>query len=92
MIKVNTYFEGNVKSLGFEREAAAFTAGVVLPGAYTFDTESEEHLTITVGEIEVQPPGSEWRIVKAGEAITIPAKSNFDLKVKQPASYICMYT
>ena len=59
MIKVNNYFEGNVKSLGFEREEAAFTAGVVLPGAYTFDTEKEEHLTITVGEIEIQPPGSE---------------------------------
>ena len=51
MIKVNTYFDGNVKSLGFEREKVAFTAGVVLPGAYTFDTQSQEHLTITVGEI-----------------------------------------
>jgi uncharacterized protein YaiE (UPF0345 family) len=92
MIKVNNYFDGNVKSLGFERKNVAFTAGVVLPGAYTFDTQSEEHLTITVGEIEVQPPGSDWRIVKAGETVTIPANSNFDLKVKQPASYICKYT
>jgi uncharacterized protein YaiE (UPF0345 family) len=92
MIKVNTYFDGNVKSLGFERENEAFTAGVVLPGAYTFDTQSQEHLTITVGEIEVQPPGSDWRIVKAGETVTIPENSNFDLKVKQPASYICKYT
>ena len=91
MIKVNNYFDGNVKSLGFEREEAAFTAGVVLPGAYTFDTESEEHLTITVGEIEVQPPGSEWRIVKTGETVTIPANSSFDLKVKEPASYICKF-
>ena len=91
MIKVNNYFDGNVKSLGFERPDAAFTAGVVLPGAYTFDTESEEHLTITVGEIEIQPPGAEWRIVKTGETITIPAKSSFDLKVEHPASYICKF-
>ncbi len=91
MIKVNAYFEGNVKSLGFEREKVAFTAGVVLPGTYTFDTQSEEHLTITVGEIEVLPPGSEWRIVNTGETVTIPANSNFDLKVKQTASYICKY-
>ena len=89
MIKVNNYFDGNVKSLGFEREDAAFTAGVVLPGAYTFETESEEHITITVGEIEVQPPGSDWRVMKAGETVTIPANSSFDLKVQQPASYIC---
>lgn len=91
MIKVNTYFDGNVKSLGFERKEAVFTAGVVLPGAYTFETQSEEHLTITVGEIEVLPPGSEWRIVKSGETVIIPANSNFDLKVKQPTSYICKY-
>ncbi len=92
MIKVNTYFEGNVKSLGFEREKVAYTAGVVLPGAYTFETQRNEQLTITVGEIEVNPPGSEWRTVKAGETITIPANSSFDLKVKQPAAYICKYT
>ena len=91
MIKVNEYFEGNVKSLGFERGEAAYTAGVVLPGAYTFDTQSEELLTITVGEIEVNPPGAEWRTVAAGETVTIPANSSFDLKVKQPAAYICKF-
>jgi uncharacterized protein YaiE (UPF0345 family) len=91
MIKVNNYFDGNVKSLGFEREEAAFTAGVVLPGAYTFDTESEEHLTITVGEIDVQPPGSDWQTVRTGETVTIPANSSFDLKVKETASYICKF-
>ena len=92
MIKVNTYFDGNVQSLGFERETVAYTAGVVLPGAYTFDTQNEEHLTITVGEIDIQPPGSEWQRLRTGESIIIPANSNFDLKVEQPASYICMYT
>ena len=91
MIKVNTYFDGNVKSLGFEREDAAYTAGVFMPGAYTFDTQKEEHLTITVGEIDIQPPGSEWRRLKTGETIIIPANANVDLKVEQPASYICMY-
>ena len=92
MISVNNYFDGNVKSLGFEREGAAFTAGVVLPGAYTFDTEKEEHLTITVGEIEIQPPGFEWRILKTGDTVTIPANTSFDLKVKEPASYICKFS
>ena len=42
MIKVNTYFDGNVKSLGFERKEAAFTAGVVLPGSYTFSCSRAE--------------------------------------------------
>ncbi len=91
MIKVNTYFDGNVKSLGFERETVGYTAGVLMPGTYTFDTQKEEHLTITVGEIEVQPPESEWRHLKTGETIIIPANANVNLKVEQPASYICMY-
>jgi uncharacterized protein YaiE (UPF0345 family) len=91
MIKVNEYFEGKVKSLAFQRQGVPFTAGVVLQGEYTFDTQKEEHITVTVGEFEVHSPGSEWRIVKAGETVVIPAKSNFDLKVKSPISYICMY-
>jgi uncharacterized protein YaiE (UPF0345 family) len=91
MIKVNEYFDGKVKSLGFQRESVAFTAGVVLPGEYTFDTESEEHITVTVGELEVRPPGAGWKIVKVGERVVIPPKSNFDLKVKTPISYVCMY-
>ena len=91
MINVNNYFDGNVKSLGFELENVGYTAGVVLPGAYTFGTEKEEHLTITVGVIEIQPPGSEWRVVKTGDTVTIPANSSFDLKVEHPASYICKF-
>jgi uncharacterized protein YaiE (UPF0345 family) len=50
MIKVNEYFEGKVKSLGFESEGSRFTAGVILAGEYTFDTGQEEHFTITVGD------------------------------------------
>jgi uncharacterized protein YaiE (UPF0345 family) len=91
MIEVNAYFDGKVKSLGFQRENVPFTAGVVLPGEYTFDTEREEHITVTVGEFEVRPPGGGWKIVKLGETVVIPAKSNFDLKVKRSASYVCMY-
>jgi len=91
VIKVNEYFEGRVKSLGFQSEGVPFTVGVVLPGEYTFDTQSEEYITVTVGELEVHPPGSEWKIVKVGETVVIPAKSNFDLQVKIPVSYICRY-
>lgn len=92
MIKVNEYFEGSVKSLGFEREGVSYTAGVLLPGEYTFDTEREEHLTVTVGEFEVCPPGEGRRLVKVGDKLVIPPNSSFDLKVQKPASYICVYT
>lgn len=91
MITVNEYLEGKVKSLGFELEGTRYTAGVLLPGEYSFDTEEEEHITVTVGEFEICPPGANWKTVKIGDTIVIPANSKFDLKVIKPASYICVY-
>jgi uncharacterized protein YaiE (UPF0345 family) len=91
MIKVNEYLDGNVKSLGFVREDVPYTAGVLLPGEYSFDTEKEEHITVAVGEFEVRPPKSGWKMLKVGDTVVIPPKSKFDLRVEKPASYICMY-
>ena len=91
MIKVNEYLDGKVKSLGFELNSIPYTAGVLLPGEYSFDTEKEEHLTVTVGEFEIRPPASDWKTAKAGDTMVIPAKSKFDLKVAKPASYVCVY-
>ena len=91
MITVNEYLEGKVKSLGFELEGTRYTAGVLMPGEYSFDTEEQEHITVTVGEFEIRPPGANWKTVTTGDAIVIQANSAFDLRVKKPASYICVY-
>jgi purine/pyrimidine-nucleoside phosphorylase len=91
MIKTNEYFGGKVKSLGFERDGVPFTVGVVLPGAYTFDTQKEEHLTITVGTLDIQPPGKDWQTAPAGTTIVIAAGSKFQLKAEKPVSYVCQY-
>jgi uncharacterized protein YaiE (UPF0345 family) len=91
MIIVNEYFEGNVKSLGFEFDNNPCTAGVILPGDYAFDTEKEEHITITVGAFKICPPGADWKTVRMGDTIVIPPNSSFDVKVDQPASYVCLY-
>jgi uncharacterized protein YaiE (UPF0345 family) len=91
MIKVNEYLEGKVKSLGFESEGARFTAGVFMPGEYTFDTEQEEHVTVTVGRLEIRLLGKNWKTVKAGETVVIPPKSKFNLKVAHTGSYVCKY-
>jgi uncharacterized protein YaiE (UPF0345 family) len=92
VITVNEYLEGKVKSLGFERDGVRFTAGVLSAGEYAFDTEKEEHITVTVGGFQIRPPGSDWRGVKTGDTVVIPANSTFDLKVGKPAAYVCMYT
>ncbi len=91
MIKVNEYLEGKVKSLGFELDGSPYTSGVLAPGQYSFNTEKEEHITVTVGEFEIRSAGGDWQLVKVGDTIVIPSSSSFDLKVKKPASYVCMY-
>jgi hypothetical protein len=91
MIKVNEYLEGKVKSLGFDRDGVSYTSGVMMPGEYSFNTEKEEHITVTLGELDVRPPGAGWRTVRAGETVVIPAGVSFDLKVKKAATYLCMF-
>ena len=91
MITVNEYLEGKVKSLGFERDGTLFTVGVLSAGEYSFDTEKEEHITVTVGDFEIRPPGADWRPVKTWDTVIIPPNSTFDLRVGKPAAYVCMY-
>ena len=91
MIKVNEYFEGKIKSLGFEFEGIQYTTGVMLPGEYSIDTEKEEHITGSLGAIEIRPPGSDWKTVECGDTIVIQANATFDVRIRDTASYICMY-
>jgi len=37
-LTVNTYFDGSVKSIGFQTADLPATVGVMVPGEYTFDT------------------------------------------------------
>jgi hypothetical protein len=83
--------DGKVKSLGFKKDDAVFTAGVLMPGQYTFSTEKEEHITVTLGPIHFFMPDGDWKTYTAGETIIIPANVKFDLKADSAASYICAY-
>ena len=91
MINVNEYFEGKIKSLGFELHGTPYTAGVILPGEYAIDTQKEEHITVTVGEFEIRPPNSDWKTAQIGDTTVIPANATFDVRVIEPVSYICVY-
>lgn len=91
MIKVNEYFDGNVKSLGFEVSGTPYTVGVIMAGAYTFNTEKTEHLQIVAGELDIKPAEGAWQTLKKGDVTVIPAGISFDLKLRNPATYICAY-
>ena len=94
MLKHNSYFEGNVQSIGFERNGRRMTAGVIAPGEYHFGTDAPERMTVVSGELFARLPGSgasDWRAFPAGTAFEIPGKSGFDVRVAAPSAYLCEF-
>jgi purine/pyrimidine-nucleoside phosphorylase len=92
MIKHNSYFEGGVQSLGFERHGRRATVGVIASGEYHFNTDGPERMTVTSGELEVKLSGqSVYRSYAAGTYFEVAAKSGFDVKAAQPSAYLCEF-
>ncbi len=92
MFPVNEYFEGKVKSIGFQTSAGRATVGVMAPGQYEFGTASLEIMTVTSGILMVRLPGcADWRSFGAGESFEVGRGETFQLKVEADASYLCLY-
>lgn len=90
MLKHNTYFDGAVQSVGFERLGRRMSVGVIAAGEFHFGTDAAERMTVVSGELEVKV-GAEWRVYPAGTAFEVPAKSGFDVRARTPAAYLCEY-
>jgi uncharacterized protein YaiE (UPF0345 family) len=92
MLKHNSYFDGNVQSIGFERHGRRMTAGVIAPGEYHFGTDAPERMNVISGELLARlAPDSEWRVYPAGTAFEIPGKSGFDVRATAPSAYLCEF-
>ncbi len=92
MIKENSYFEGGVKSLGFEQQGDNSSVGVMLPGEYTFGTAAPERMTVVKGELVIKREGeTEWTSFKSAEAFDVAGDSSFDLQVGVATAYLCEY-
>lgn len=93
MLKHNTYFNGNVQSVGFERNGRKASVGVILQGDFHFGTDAAERMTVTSGELHAKMDGSStWVVYPAGTSFEIPTKSGFDVKaVGGPVAYLCEY-
>jgi uncharacterized protein YaiE (UPF0345 family) len=91
-LKHNTYFDGQVQSVGFERNGRRATVGVIAPGEFHFGTESPERMTVISGELAVRrAAGDGWVAYPAGTAFEIPGKSGFDVRAIDPAAYLCEF-
>jgi purine/pyrimidine-nucleoside phosphorylase len=92
MLKHNTYFEGLVQSVGFERHGRRQSAGVIDTGEFHFGTDAPERMTVVSGELEAKLPGrSDWQRFPAGTAFEIPGKSGFDVRAAAPSAYLCEF-
>jgi len=62
VFNTNEYFDGKVKSIGFETPEGKATIGVMAVGEYEFVTSTVEYMTVTSGKLTVLLPGSdEWK-------------------------------
>ena len=92
MLKHNTYFDGKVQSLGFERNGRRATAGVIDAGEFHFGTDAAERMTVVSGELLVKRAGeTAWTPYPAGTVFEVAAKSGFDVKATAPAAYLCEF-
>jgi purine/pyrimidine-nucleoside phosphorylase len=92
MLKVNEYFGGKVRSIGFETAEGPATVGVMEAGDYEFGTSSIELMTVVSGTLTVKLPGdAEWQTFAAGESFTVPKDVKFAVRAAGATSYLCLY-
>lgn len=92
MLAHNTYFDGNVHSIGFARHGMKATVGVIAVGEYHFNTAAAERMSVISGELRVRIGAAEWQTYPAGTYFEIAANSGFDVQaVGGPAAYLCEF-
>jgi len=93
MFNVNEYFDGKVKSLGFENSDGPVTIGVMAKGEYEFGTTMVEHMTVTSGAMKVLIEGeTEWKTYHQFETFRVEKNSKFKVIMEDQTSYKCVYS
>lgn len=91
-MNVNEYFNGNVKSIGFENSEGRITSGVMAAGEYEFATSEHELMRIVSGTMSAKLPGQDaFQKYSAGEEFEIAANMKFKVSVSEPTAYLCFY-
>ena len=92
MLKVNEYFDGNVKSIGVNGAEGNATVGVIAAGEYEFGTSTVEIMTVVSGKLLVKQQGdNEWKTYKKFESFVVPKDSKFKVKADEETPYLCLY-
>jgi hypothetical protein len=92
MLETNEYFDGKVKSIGFQTTSLPATVGVMEIGEYEFGTSQKETMTVISGSLTVMLPGAdEWQTFNQGDSFVVAANEKFQLKVEVATAYLCTY-
>lgn len=92
MLTTNEYFDGKVKSIGFQTETRPATVGVMAPGEYEFGTSQLETIVVVSGALTVKLPNADdWQTFNAGEQFIVEANQKFQLQVAVATAYLCTY-
>jgi uncharacterized protein YaiE (UPF0345 family) len=92
MLKVNEYFDGNVKSISFKGDQLPASVGVMAPGNYEFGTSQREVMTVISGALTVRLPGNgDWQTYRTGSHFEVAANQKFQLQVATDTAYLCTY-
>lgn len=92
MLETNEYFDGNVKSIGFNTASLPATVGVMEIGKYEFGTSEKETVTIISGALTVMlPNASDWKTFNQSDTFIVAANEKFQLKVDVATAYLCVY-
>src|SRR5262249_3173419 len=91
-LKHNSYFEGQVQSIGYERNGRRATVGVIAPGEYHFGTDAPERMTVLSGELPVRRDGAAtFASYPAGTAFEVGGTGGFDVRAAEPSAYLCEF-
>lgn len=92
MLTTNEYFDGNVRSIGFQTATLPATVGVMAVGEYEFGTSQKETVTVVSGALTVNLPDADgWQTFNAGEQFIVAANEKFQLQVAVETAYLCTY-
>jgi len=92
MIVISEYFDGSVKSLGYDSREGKSTIGVIEKGEYKFGTSMHETMIILEGELEALLPESAiWETFTNGQSFEVPANQTFTVRSGIQTSYLCKY-
>ena len=94
LTKANIYFDGKVVSHSILfADGSKRTIGLIHPGAFHFNTNAGERMEIVAGACRARLDGqSNWKDYGTGQMFDVPAKSGFDIEVKEGfCEYICSF-